>query len=543
MPTMSWRAAVILTLAMLAITALPYVYASVSTPSDLVYTGLMFDVPDHAQYWSWVTASRRSLFISNTMTPEPNAAIFANPAMWALAQAQIGFGLSFPALFQWWRTFAVVLLVPLLIAFIRTLVRERERRVTAMLIALLGSGFGWWLIVIKKVSGSADVPWPTDLYTVEPNTFWSMLAYPHIALANALLLMTMIGAWLAYREKGLKYWLLAGIGAGLLSVSHAYDLITVYAVLAVYGAVVWIRDRRFPVRLTAVGVVVAGCSGPAALYYQQLTANDSLWRAVLRQYSNAGVWTPPHVHLVVLMGAPLLLGLIGAIRRTDWSEERWFAVTWAATAICLIYLPVVYQIKLLSGWQFPIAVLAAHAWHESVRPALAHRMSPRLAFAALVLLVSTTNLYLFAWRFIDLRRHSAPYYLHRDQVDVFDWLSRHADASDVVLARPELGQFVPNYGGTRAYLAHWAMTNRFFERSANVDTFFQPAASDRWRRRLLSTEQVTLVVRTDWPDARATSYDPGGSSDFELVFARPRAQVYRFHPAAAPQVALWPADR
>lgn len=543
MDTTSRRAAAVLTTAVLLVTALPYVYARVSTPSDLVYTGLMFDVPDHAQYWSWITASRRSLFISNTMTPEANAAIFANPAMWALAQVQIAMGLSFPALFQWWRALAIVLLVPVLVEFIRALIPERERRVTATLIALGGSGFGWLLIVAKKVSGSADVPWPTDLYTVEPNTFWSILAYPHIALAQALMLMTMLGSWLAYRNKGRGYWLLAGIGAGLLSVSHAYDLITVYAVLALYGVVVWIRRKQFPLRLTVVGLVVAACSAPAALYYQRLTSSDPLWRSVLSQYSNAGVWTPPHLHLIVLMGAPLLLGVIGAIRRTEWSEERWFALTWAATGVCLIYLPVVYQIKLLSGWQFPLAVLAAHAWHESIRPTLGRRMSPRLAFAVLVLLVSSTNLYLFAWRFVDLRRHSSPYYLHHDQIDALDWLSHSAGTADVVLAQPELGQFVPNYGGARAYLAHWAMTNRFFERRANVETFFQPAASDDWRQRLLSAEQVTLIVHTDWPEAPGPMFDPAGSPGFELVFARPHAQVYRFHSTAAAQVAQWPADR
>jgi hypothetical protein len=170
-------------------------------------------------------------------------------------------------------------------------------------------------------------------------------------------------------------------------------------------------------------------------------------------------------------------------------------------------------------------------------------MSSRLAFAVLVLLVSSTNLYLFAWRFVDLRRHSAPYYLHHDQIDVLDWLSHHAGPSDVVLAQPELGQFVPNYGGSRAYLAHWAMTNRFFERRANVETFFEPAATDEWRQRLLSTEHVTLVVRTDWPEAAMATYDPSESPNFELLFARPHAQVYRFRAAAATQVARWPADR
>jgi hypothetical protein len=535
----SRRATAFLTVAVLALTVLPYLYAHISTPSNLVYTGLMFDVPDHAQYWSWITASRDSVFISNTMTPEANAAIFANPPMWALAQAQTIFGLSFPVLFQWWRVLAIGLLVPALVVFVRMMVPERERQAAALVIALIGSGFGWLLIVAKKILGFADVPWPTDLYTVEPNTFWSMLAYPHIALAQALILTTMIGSWLAYRKGGLGYWLLAAVSAAALSVSHAYDLITIYAVLGVYGVVTWIRDRRFPVRLTAVGLVVLLCSGPAALYYQRLTANDPLWRAVLSQYSNAGVWTPPHLHLIMLMGAPLLLAVLGTLRRDRWSEERWFVLTWAGTGLLLIYLPVVFQIKLLSGWQFPIAVLAAHGWHDRIRPALVPRMSSRPAFALLVLLVSSTNLYLFAWRFTELRRHSAPYYLHHDQLDVLAWLAQHAAKSDVVLAQPELGQFVPNYGGARAYLAHWAMTNRFFERRANVEKFFEPAAPDDWRERLLTTEHVTFVVRTDWPDAPTATFDPHSSPGFELVFARPRAQVYRFHPT---EFARWPRD-
>jgi hypothetical protein len=517
-----------------------------STPSNLVYTGLMFDVPDHAQYWSWITASRDSMFISNTMTPEDNAAIFTNPPMWVLAQTQTIFGLSFPVLFQWWRVFAIGLLVPALVAFVSAMLPEQERRTTALAIALLGAGLGWLLIVAKKIMGLPDVPWPTDLYTVEPNTFWSMLAYPHIALAQALILMTMIGAWLAYRKGGAGYWLLAAVSAAALSASHAYDLITIYAVLGLYGVLTWIRDRRFPRRLTAVGLVVLASSGPAALYYERLTANDPLWRAVLSQYSNAGVWTPPHLHLIILMGAPLLLALAGAVPRPPslryplpsigeaslWSDERRFIVTWAVTGLLLIYLPVVFQIKLLSGWQFPIAILAAHGWHERVGPALMPRISPRPAFALLVLLVSWTNLYLFTWRFTELRRHSAPYYLHHDQLDVLAWLAQHTEKTDVVLAQPELGQFVPNYGGARAYLAHWAMTNRFFERRANVDKFFQPTPPDDWRERLLTSEHVTFVVRTDWPDAPTATFDPGGLPGLELAFTRPRAQVYRFRPSA-----------
>ena len=514
----------------LTISSLPYLYAWWSAPPHLVYTGLMFDVPDHAQYWSWVTASRDALFISNTMTPEPNPATFMNPMMWVLSRVQRAFGLSFPALFQWWRTGALALFVPVLLAFMRVMVAERDRQWLAVALALVGSGLGWIWVVAKTLTASADVAFPHDLNMIEPNTFWTMLSYPYILLADALILATLTGAWLAYRGKGWPAFLLAGLASACLSVSHAYDLITVYAVLAAFGSLEWLRMRRFPGRLALVGVVIGSMSGPAALYYQQLTSGDPLWRSILSQYPNAGVWTPPHYHLFILMGIPLLLAIWALTRSDNWTDERRFVAVWAVTGLALIYLPVVYQIKLLTGWQFPIAILAAHAWHERVAPGLGRRMPARWAVAALILLVSFTNLYLFAWRFIDLRRHAAPYYLHQDEVEALDWLAQNADPSDVVIAPADMGQFVPNYGASRAYLAHWAMTNRFFERRDNVRRFFDAGELNGWRTDLLRREAVTLVLRSVWTVPADSAFDPAGSPGFELLFARPRAQIYRFTP-------------
>ena len=57
--------------ACLSLASVPYLLGFVAAPEGRVYTGLMFDVPDHAQYWSWVTSSREGLFSPNTMTPEP----------------------------------------------------------------------------------------------------------------------------------------------------------------------------------------------------------------------------------------------------------------------------------------------------------------------------------------------------------------------------------------------------------------------------------------------------------------------------------------
>jgi hypothetical protein len=196
------------------------------------------------------------------------------------------------------------------------------------------------------------------------------------------------------------------------------------------------------------------------------------------------------------------------------------------------------QIKMLAGWQFPIAVLAAYAWHDGVSPWLEHlaslapmrrlRVSARtLGTATLIALILPTNAYLYVWRIVELRRHQSPYYLHRDEISALDWLARQDGPREVVLAPPAIGQFVPNYGRARAYLAHWAMTNRFYERSGNVNRFLSPSTPDRWRDELMSREGVTMILRSGTPAELAAMYDPAGSPLFRELLALPRAQLYR----------------
>lgn len=522
----------------------PFLYAWLSTPPGLVYTGLMYDVPDHAQYWSWVTASRQGLLIANTMTPEPNPAIFLNPMMWALAQLQRATGLSFAGLFQAWRLLACLVLGVAIVMSFRAFVPDRTRRAAAYAIAVAGSGFGWLLIAAKYGWRLDDVPFPLDLYTVEPNTFFASFAYPYLALAQGLLLFTMLGAWRVHRAGHWQGYVLAVGGATALALTHAYDLVTVYAVLATFWLFEFVRTRQFPARLTAVGIAIGAASGPIAIYYRHLTATDPLWQALLSQYANAGVWTPQHLHLIVLMGLPLILAALWIRRALRSDGPDGFAAVWSIVGLGLIYLPVVYQIKLLTAWQFPLAILATHGWHAVVLPWLSARrretrqprrararLAPRqgFAFALLLAAILPTNLYLYAWRFTELRRHDRPYYLRQDEVSALNWLATHAGPDDVVMAPLELGQFVPNYGASRAFLAHWAMTNHFFQRRDEVDRFFSAAATDDFRQRTLDRDGVTLVLHD-----RDTAFAPRDSTLFESVFTTPHAVIYRYRPAGSP---------
>lgn len=534
-----------------AVGTVPYLYAWLSAPADRFYTGLMFDVADHAQYWSWVTASRDGLFISNTMTPEPNAPRFVNPMMWTLARVQGATGWGFGALMQFWRLLAAVAVAWATCYALATWVSGQRQRVTAGLLILLGGGAGWIWVVVKHLYGLPGVPYPLDVYVVEANTFFCVLAYPYLALAQALLVGTLAAVWRAHERRSFRAAAAAAVLAGLLGLTHAYDLLTVYALVGLAGLVTWLRARAFPWWLASTGVLVALASGPIALFYQRLTSNDPLWQQILGQYANAGVWTPSLPHLALLLGPVLWVAVPAGVTAVGRSDARRYLLGWALVGVCLSYAPVVYQIKFLTGLQVPLAILAAAVWHERLGPWLAERWARRavagssaaasppasaaLARPALVpwaltaLLVAAvvpTNVYLYAWRFVELSRGEPPYYLHVDEKAALDWMARNSVPGDVAVAPLEVGQFVPNYGRTRAMLAHWAMTARFFERREAVERIFDVATDRDSRERLLTRDTVTLVLRPSW-GRWAGSWDPALDAGYDRVFHAGGASVFR----------------
>ena len=62
----------------LAVSCLPYLYAYRSAPPGKVFMGILLNVPDTAQYFSWARESSRAILIENMLTPERGPAAYFN---------------------------------------------------------------------------------------------------------------------------------------------------------------------------------------------------------------------------------------------------------------------------------------------------------------------------------------------------------------------------------------------------------------------------------------------------------------------------------
>ncbi|MER3457621.1 MAG: hypothetical protein C4309_02315 [Chloroflexota bacterium] len=288
----------IVILAVCVLSSLPYLYGYLSAPPDRVFMGILLNTPDTTQYFAWMRSFGAANLIDNKLTPEPNEAVFFNLLWWTLGKLARWGGLSLPLVYQLFRMVAAVAFLLLAYWFCGLFLPDRGQRRTAFLLIAVGSGLGWIWVVLKYLSRSSDVAYPFDVYTVEPNTFLGIMAFPHFIQAASLLLVVFALALLAFERRRLREALLAGLLAFVLGLTHAYDLLLVYAVVGAFALVLLWREGFSP-RLILIPMSIVALSIWPAIYSVYITSAFPMWREVLAQFVNAGAWTPSPPHLVV----------------------------------------------------------------------------------------------------------------------------------------------------------------------------------------------------------------------------------------------------
>ena len=527
----------------LLFTSIPYAYAYLTAPPDKQFMGIMLDVPDHAQYFSWMRELTNAPLSANKLTPEANKPIFFNLMWFALGRLGHALNANYDMPYQIMRVVGVVAFLLLAYRICAWFFEAAPQRRAAFLIITFTAGFGWVLVILKYLWKLDEPPLPLTLYVAESNTFHGILGFPHFIAA--LLYVFVFDLVLRGQEKHqLRYAVYAGAWALFLGWQHAYDLVLVYAILGTYVVLSFLRDRALPWYLIKSLIIIGLISCWPALYSVVLTKLDPVWKEVLSQFGNAGVYTPNLLQLPILLGPAFLVAMFAAVamlikQKLNWENKWLFALGWFFVQFPLVYLPVDFQIHMLNGWQIPIALLAVYGLTQyatrktqdelrAASPVLRLFASARTLYIILIIVLLPTNLYLWTWRFIDLRRHEYPFYLHKTELAAMHWIEQQPDPDAVVLSSLTTGQYLPMLTGKHAYLAHWAQTLRFFEKQANVKTFFAVETTDAQRQSILQKHTVRYVFFGPAEQALG-SYNPATSPFLKMVFETPDVKVFEVY--------------
>ena len=544
-----WRWVALVTLALVIASSLPYLIAWAVTPEGAHFTGLLVNPLDGHSYIAKMRQGLDGSWRSRLVfTPEPQRGAYLFLLHIALGHLARWTGLPLIAVYHGARVLAGVALLLVAYRFTAVLGGELGQRRLALLLLGVSSGLGWLVAPLGHMSSDLWVPEAFTFYSI-----LDTLHFP-LAIALMLVVLMQLaqpappykggpggcpappiggepggcpappygggpGRWPAppYRGEpgrwpappyrgGPGRWpappyrggpggwpqaLVAAAASLGLGIVQPFGVIPVYATLAMWLALRWLRDRRVPWR--AIGwTAVAGLVALAYPLYGVLAiqADPILagWNAQ-NQTPSPPVWDwLLSLGLVAALAVP---GMVVALRRR--SDGGLLLLAWVIAAGVGMYAPLALQRRLALGLQAPLALLAATGWWVVVRPRLRVRLRA-LASAALLGFSALTNLFLMAMLVLAALGGEPRFYLSDGEWQALAWLRKEVDRDQVVLCAPQTGMFIPAWAGQRVVYGHPFETIDAERRKAQVEAYWSGKMSVAEQESFLLENRVGYVL-------------------------------------------------
>jgi len=479
-----WQWAMLVTLVLVIASNLPYLIAWAVRPEGAHFTGLLVNPLDGHSY---IAKMRQGLDGSwrfrLAFTPERQTGAYLFLLHIALGHVARWTGLPLVGVYHGARALAGIGTSLVAYRFVTRLGGEPGQRRVAFLLLMFSSGLGW----LAAASGYL----PADLWVPEAFFFYSILATPHFPLAIALILVILMALALPGQEPGRREAVIAAGASIGLSIVQPFGVIPVYATLAVWLGLRWLRDRRLAWR--TVGWTAA--AGLTSLIYPlygvlAIRADPVLagWN-VQNQTPSPPAWDwLLSFGLVAALAVP---GVVAALRQR--SDGSLLMVAWVIAAGVGMYAPLALQRRLALGLQVPLAVLAAVGWCQAIWPRLRARLR-RPATVALVGFSALTNLFLMAMLGLAAVGGEPRFYLSDGEWQALAWLQENADQDQVVLCAPQSGMFVPAWAGQKVVYGHPFETVDAERRLAQVEAYWTGEMGTAERESFLRENRVGYVL-------------------------------------------------
>ncbi len=333
--------------------------------------------------------------------------------------------------------------------------RVRARRIF-FVIVVLGSGMGWLFAPLLQNPAIPDltVPEAFPLYSTFMNVH-----FPLTIACLALLASLYITAFRpgAAQDPSVDTMLpLAALLSVVVALLYPQALVPIGGALTLYVGIVWLQDRRVPVRLLRWLLALILPAIPIAAYY----VITVIYNPAMAIWNAQNVTSAPSLPLLLIgFGLPLLVALPGiyrAVRRFERDGDR-LMLLWLVCGLVAIYLPINVQRRFMVGMMIPIAYFATRAIEDVWLPRINRRWRP-VVISVFVPLISVSQILML---FLPVLPAITGYpqaakgiFLERDYALTFNWLEPHTEQTDVVLAAPLPSAWIPGWVGSRVVYGH-----------------------------------------------------------------------------------------
>lgn len=531
-----WRRVILFALIVMLVTALPYLLGALLNTPERVFGGLLIGLEDQYSYLAKMVQGAQGAWLFHlpyTSTPHPG--IFLYSFYLLLGKFSVLFGLSHVGLYHIARVVLGFICLLVMYRFIAEFVASPAVRFLALALSVLAGGPGWIAFLLGQPTILNSLP--LEFIVPEGFTFLMLYTLPHLLLARTLLLLGAIGVWRAGQSGSIKLALGAGGLWMIMSIIQPIYSAVVLAIAALMFLSRSVVQRRLAWQQARAGIIAGVLAVPMVIYVLLLFNSDPTFKP----WSQTPITSPGPALYLLSYGIPLLLGIGGLVyvlRRRN--AGLLFIALWTLAGPLLVYAPTNAQRRLIESWQIPLSVLAAYGlvryvllplrrWQARRAWRYSMRKLERGLITALLVLLMPTYIIMFAWQIGSLVARWPTLYQSSNLTATTDWLAQHASYADGVLAAYNTGTIIPARAPVRVMLGHPSETIAVDERKAEVQRFFDPAATDEWRRALLTRLNLNYV----WygPEERALgAYNPAQSPFLRQVFSASDVQLYKVEP-------------
>lgn len=472
------------------ITTVAYVFGYFARPDSAVYSGIHFVVPgDVNTYFAFIEQARQGNFLfENLYTSESQEALLFQPHWLVLGWIAKLFSASSLFVFHLGR---ILLLIPLGIIVYKIIAyffSDLLHRKIAYLFVFFTSGLGVFFNPFLFDPNNLEEH-PTDIWVPESITFSTAYQSPHLVLSLVLLLVALFCIMRALYEHSRKHAVWAGVAAAFLVLTHPFYGVTVATLFFVWAGFLMLRGRKFDLQFVKYGLIIAGITLPAVVYYWWLYGQSY----VLAEWSRQNILPSPSLWMYLIgFGLLLPLAIYGAFKGKS-DKKIWMLTLWVVAIFILVYLPFDFQRRLIESVHIPLALLAATAGVGLYQKARKRSwmLASGLAIFGIVFL-PMTNEQLVLQDFLDYStKKEYPYYIPQDDMAGFGWIKENVAEDQIVFSSFYSGNFIPAYSGRRVFVGHGPQTIFLQEKFDLMTTFFDEATEDVWRKEFLRSWDIS----------------------------------------------------
>jgi hypothetical protein len=531
-------------IAVMAVTTLPYLLGYAVQGSNWRFTGFVFGVEDGNSYIAKMLSGAYGAWLFRTpytAQPQNGALTYLPYLLLGKLTAPPGEHEQLVALFQIFRFAAGILAILATYDFLASFLRDVRLRRWGLVLAIVGGGLGWLLILLGD--GQMLGSMPLDFYSPESFGFLSLYGLPHLALARALLLWGFViylwpGFFSVFPFLTRRIWRveLAGVGIGflwlLMGFAQPLTVVVGWAVLCahlcVLGAyIAWKRWRGFETGWdqwraylwrSFWAVLV---SSPLIIY----TMSAFYFDPFLRSWTGQNLILSPHpLHYLLAYGLLVPFAIWGSIRLLKSNPViAWFPIAWMLILPVLAYAPVNVQRRLPEGIWVAWVVLALSAFQDL---RIGKQETSRFRYFQLfTTLLLPSTLLLLSGGLMAAAHPTPPIFYPANEVTLFETLDAETRPGEVVLADYKTGNALPAWAPLRVVIGHGPESANLASLLPQVEAFYQSQTSDAERLKFLQAFHVRYVF---WgPNERSLgSWDPKDAPYLTRVFQSGEYEVY-----------------